>query len=230
MNSEKMARHAEAFGEAHSKALGFNLDVYDETLCRECSLEHRCCDYLVRCAPFEALGIICFLKVTHGDQGMNDMLGLIKRRANEVQEHIKKYTGENGTMDKNGEDRMVKEWAATHSRCVFYNHEHKKCSIYPVRPIACRRAYGTGGCGDDNVTAAIAHEQAEIRRLTRIKITEGDPEEQHQEMTILITYLSAPVPIIMSKQEQAMLDQEPTLITDEEQLWGADGPPKPIDL
>lgn len=229
MNSEKMARHAEAFGEAHSKSMTFKDSYYDETQCRECPYDHACCEMIVACGPFEALGIIHYMRQAFGGEGTRARLSLIRVRAKQMQDHIKSHQDKDGNMDEEAHTRMADGWFAKGIKCVFYNSRDKRCSIYPVRPIACRRTFGTKDCREEGVSTAHPHEFAEVRRLTRIKITQGPPIEQHRELTSLIDYLSGAVPLGMSKGEQELLEMEPMLLSDDDHLWGPDGPPKQLN-
>lgn len=225
MNSENMARHAKAFGDAHSKAMKMDIGVYDESQCRECPHDHVCCSFIVACGPFEALGIIHHLMATHGPQGARSLLSLVKMRAKEMESHLKEYQDENGVSSEEEHTRMADDWFAKKTQCVFYNGRDKKCSIYEVRPIACRRVFGVKDCEKEGVRTAGGHEFAEFRRLTRIKITQGGPLEQHREMTTLISYLTGQVPLGMAPAEQEFLDKNPMMFSDDQHLWGLDGPP-----
>ena len=231
MNPEKMARHAEAFGDAHTKALQLS-GAYNEVQCRECPHEHTCCDFIVACGPFEALGIINYLKVTLGEEGMRGMLQLIKWRAQQQTTHVKSYQDENGVMTDEDHTRMADDWYAKGEKCVFYDKGKSECSIYPVRPVSCRKVYGERDCRKEGVSTAAVNEWAEARRLTRIKIVQGGPLDQHRLMLDLITYMSGKVSIGFSKGERELLDQDPATLSADEHIWGPDGPPvelNPID-
>lgn len=225
MNSERMARHAKAFGDAHSNAMAMDIGVYDESQCLECPHDHVCCSFIVACGPFEALGIIHYLMATHGPAGARGLLSLIKMRAKEMEAHLKKYQDEHGVSTEAEHTRMADDWFAQKIMCAFYNGKDKKCSIYEVRPVACRRVYGVKDCVKEGVRTAGGHEFAEFRRLTRIKITQGGPLEQHREMTTLISYLTGQVPLGIMEDEREFLDKDPLMFSDNQHIWGLDGPP-----
>lgn len=235
MASEKFARHAERFGEAHSKLMKLS-GGYNEIQCRECQHDHTCCDQLVACGPFEAMGILNYLKVTLGKEGLQGMLEVIKFRMKEQRLHAKSYMEDDGSFTEEKDQAMASDWNAKGKKCVFYDATENKCSIYSVRPVPCRRVFGVKNCSEEGVEVAPTHEWAEARRLTRVKWRPSqNPNDQHALMLDLIVYLAGmdgPVQTGITKREMEMFKKEPMLISDEFHIWGPDGPPvtlNPID-
>ena len=229
MISEKTARHVERFGEAHSKLMKLSGD-YNEIQCRECPHDHVCCDQLVACGPFEAMGILNYLKVTLGEEGLQGMLEVIKFRMKEQRLHAKSYMEDDGSFaNEDKEHEMASDWNAKGKKCVFYDKGKSECSIYSIRPVPCRRVYGVGDCTDGGIKTAKTPEWAEARRLTRLKWRfSRNPIDQSALMLDLIIYLAGmdgPVQTGITKREMEMLDKEPMLISDEFHIWGPDGPP-----
>jgi len=227
MNSDRMARHAVNFGEGHSRELALaGPGTYTEAQCGECPHGHRCCDLIVGISPFEALGILHWLRNRHSQEEFQAIMGLVKMRADALADFMSNYADDAGGIGGAEYTQACEDWYARQIKCVFYDKQKKCCSIYEVRPLACRKAFGEGDClNASGIKTAAVHPHAEEYRLTRVKITKGPPQEQQREMTALLHYLAGGAPLGMSEAERAMLETEPELVPPEKRLWGPDGPP-----
>lgn len=224
MNSERIAGHAKAYGQEHSDMLAMaGTDVYDETQCRECPHEHTCCDLMVACGPFEAFGIIHWLKSEKPDSFVG-ILQTVQMRADLTAGFLESYATD-GVLGQEARRKSCDDWYSKRLKCIFYDHRSKNCSIYPVRPMACRRDFGRGDCTAGFRSSAAATPEVEDYRLSRIKITPGGALEQSVELATLISYLAKGAKIGISPKEQELLNTPPELLSTDQRMWGARGAP-----
>lgn len=219
MSNDIMARHVERYGEILTTALKLGEGGYDENQCRACPHEHRCCSMLVSLSPFEAIGIITWLKVNLPGEA-KAILDRVKMRAEAMLEFIK--TSKPGNIAK-----LAETWYARNIKCVFYDQAHKRCSIYPVRPVACRMAYGRGDCTLDGVRTVEEDEPLRMRREHRVRLAHLSAAGFGQgELCATITMLRTTTQgLTMAPQDQHLLATDPALLPDDVILWGLDGPP-----
>ncbi len=208
-----MARQLEAYGEIVTRDLKLG-GAYDESQCNACPHGHRCCDLSVTCTPYEALGIIGYLVQKFG-AGAKDILDRVAMRAKVMYDHMQGFKNVNEALDA---------WYKKKLRCVFYDHDGKKCSIYPVRPVTCRSAYGKGDCETDGVRTLDEDPDLFMVRAKRVEI----PLMQGQgadEMNKMITNLRNKVRVQVSPEDKGLMNTDPALLTEEQLLWGYKGAP-----
>ena len=123
---------------------------------------------------------------------MRGMMDLIKWRAKIQNDHVKSYQDDDGVMSEEGHTRMADDWYAKGQKCVFYDKSKKECSIYPVRPVSCRKVYGAKNCSPEGVSTAAVNEWAEARRLPRITYSPGGPAAQPRPCAKTVIPVGAP--------------------------------------
>ncbi|MCH8314177.1 MAG: YkgJ family cysteine cluster protein [Nitrospinae bacterium] len=191
-----LARQLERYGRIMSNALALDPE-YSEEQCGECAYGHACCDLLVTVTPYEALGIMSWLRANV--PGWREVLERVKLRAESMRDIA---------VDKEGKprfetaDKFAAAWRERKVKCVFYDNKARDgaggCSIYPVRPVNCRKAFGRGDCADDDEDAngikAMAEDPALYEnRAHRVRIRQLEAYGQNSgEMCSLITMMRDP--------------------------------------
>jgi Fe-S-cluster containining protein len=213
-SAEIIAKHLERYGAILGEALKLD-PVYTETQCGECPHMHRCCDLVVSLTPYEALGIMSWLKVH-----VADWLGVLERvkmRADTLQAFF--VDGKFKTPHA-----ALKAWFYRGIKCVFYDTTAKRCSIYPVRPVACRKAFGKGDCGDENASGVHAMREDDALRMvrsSRVQVESLRAIGRHDgEMCSMITMLRTNPSIGVDEKDQMLMLTNPVLLSDEDLLWG----------
>lgn len=222
VGADKLARQVQRYGMILSNALVTDPE-YDPTLCDECAHDHCCCNLLVTVTPYEALGIMSWIKEHIAD--WTTLLGLVKMRAEALRAFI---ADKDGKPYFKSEEEMATAWVGRGFKCVFYGSTAYEgsggCSIYPVRPVNCRKVYGKGDCGDEKASgvATMAEDpqlyetranRATVRQLEQI----GAPKSQ--ELCSLITLLRNP-DVLITSEDPKIMNSEPELLTDDQVLWG----------
>lgn len=218
VGNEVLSKQLLRYGGIISEALAFEPN-YSEDQCGECPYDHRCCGLMVAITPYEALGIMSWLKVHRKD--WRDVFALVKMRAEVFKEFFQREPGEEFKTLGEG----LQAWADKKLKCVFYDHGKKECSIYPIRPTACRKAYGKGDCSDEagtGISTAIEDEEVFASRALRVRVGQLIDIGQHAlEMCSLITMLQEPdARLMVDPPNQTMLTTEALFLTDEQLLWG----------
>lgn len=214
-----MARQVEAYGEALSFTLKLGAGGYDESQCSACPHEHRCCNLLVSVTPYEAIGIITWLK-THLPDEVKAILDRVKMRSEAMMDYIVAGKFENLPA-------LADAWYARGIKCAFYDQKESRCSIYPVRPVACRTAYGRGDCGVDGIKTVEEDGDLRRRREGRVRLANlSQAGYQQGELCAVVTTLRTTTQgLDIAPRDQALLQMEPAQLTQEQLLWGLDGPP-----
>ena len=223
VGADILARQVARYGLIVSNELAVD-SIYDETPCDECAYDHRCCDLMVTVTPYEALGIISWLKANKIDWRV--ALGVVGMRANVLREF---------SADEKGKPRfentadMVAAWSARKVKCALYDVNARDgkvgCSIYPVRPVNCRKAFGKGDCGDEKLSGIQAMDEDSalfVSRSQRVRVRQLEAMgQQTGELCSLITMLRSPdVQIIAEPADQKLMHTEPETLTDDQILWG----------
>ncbi len=204
--------HAMRYGEVFSADM--ESAGYTEDQCGECPHEHRCCDLIVKATPAEAAGILQWIPENHPDK-----VGIIRAvsfRAGIISDHFKKF----------GKD-AINTWFGKRMKCVFYDKEKKACSIYPVRPLACRRVYGAGNCDNmgtkDPPGFKVIMETPQVltSRVARFKI-HPDLNQNLAELTSLVAILPTMKEVSV---DQEFYKKDPVELTDDQVIFGLAGAP-----
>jgi Fe-S-cluster containining protein len=211
-----MARQLEAYGGILTEDLKLG-GIYDESQCGACPHQHRCCDMIVTLTPYEALGIVGYLIQKFGIAA-KDILDRVSMRAKTLYEHRLQFKNSTAAIDA---------WFAKKLKCVFYDNVNRCCSIYPVRPVNCRQAFGKGDCNSGGVQSMEENRAVSMARALRVRVPEmvavGVGAE---EMTTLISNLrNKTTQLVSSPQDRGLLQTEPALLSRDQLLWGYDGPP-----
>lgn len=111
---------------------------YDERQCGACPYDHNCCNMLVFTTPFEVAAINVFINRVLPPRIIKVVQKAIKRRAGAVKRHFARY---------GDESEAVEAWFSRSEMCLFYNKRERKCDIYQVRPMACRKIWSVRDCG-----------------------------------------------------------------------------------
>lgn len=216
VGADKLARQVQRYGMIISNALVTD-PAYNQSLCDECAHDHACCNLLVTVTTYEALGIMSWIK--ENVEGWHMLLQQVKMRAEVIRAFI---ANKDGKPYYKSEEEIATAWFARGFKCVFY--EHGSCSIYPVRPVNCRKVFGKGDCSDEKASGvdSMAEDsqlyetranRATVRQLEQI----GAPKSQ--EMCSIITMLRNPGMLITSDDPKIM-NSESELLTDDQVLWG----------
>ena len=221
VGQEALAGQWARYGSIVSVHLALDPD-YSEAQCDFCEYGHRCCDLIVSVTTYEALGIMSWIRANRKD--WKALLSLVKMRAKVLFEfeHQK-----NGKPKHKNRMEMLDAWAARRIKCPFYDFKVRGgvggCSVYPVRPMNCRKAFGKGDCGDEKASgidsmredpamAQIRASRVTIRQLGGIGALE---------MCAMITLLRGPGVLLQSEPEDNKLMQiQQELLTDAQILWG----------
>jgi Fe-S-cluster containining protein len=223
VGADNLARQLQRYGRIISENLALDA-VYNEKQCRECTHGHRCCDLMVTITPYEALGIMSWLKANVDD--WRGQLELVKMRAESMREFIADKEGK--TYFETPEE-MIAAWYQRGFKCVFYDLKARNgagsCSIYPVRPVNCRKAFGKGDCENDKASgiASMAEDPALYEtRANRVKIRQLEAFGQDKaEMCSLITMLRNPdVTLVSEPVHQKLMETQTETLTDDQVLWG----------
>lgn len=222
VGADRLARQVARYGKILSDALALDPDYQGEA-CSECAYDHTCCDLFVSITPYEALGIMSWLKVN--DPDWTTTLGLVKMRASALQEFI---------FDKEGKpyfetpEKMLTAWWERKIKCPFYSSTARDgeggCLIYPVRPVACRKAFSKGDCGGEKANGIDTMSEdphLNAARLNRVRVRQLEAlgGQKTGEMCALITMLRSPDALIIS-EDPAIMDAEPETLTDHQVLFG----------
>lgn len=181
---------------------------YDGAQCSECPSNHRCCDLIVVGTPAEAAGILQWLSLNSKDVAA--VARAVQFRVTILQEHFRKYRKDIA--------KGIDAWFDKKLKCVFYDKVEKKCSIYPVRPVACSRAYGAGDCLKDGIKSMPESKEVLTARAARFKI-HPDLQQNVAEITSLVAQMSLD---LNSKVEvdNAFFNSDPLKLTDEQVIFG----------
>lgn len=213
-SADVLAAQVERYGTILGDALKLD-PVYTERQCGACPHEHRCCDLVVSLTPYEALGIMSWLKVHVVD--WRGVLERVKMRAEAMRAFF--VDGKFETPEL-----ALKAWFYRGIKCVFYDHGSKRCSIYPVRPIACRKAFGDGDCSDSNASGVHAMREDDMLRLVRANRVQVQSlqaiGQRDGELCSMITMLRTNPGMMVSESDQALLRTSPALLLDDDLLWG----------
>lgn len=214
-----IARQIARYGDIYSTELKLDAD-YTEAQCGACPHEHRCCDLGVTISPYEALGIMSWLKIHKPD--WTAILDRVKMRAEAMVAFFR-------DSKLTSIQECLGAWYERRIKCVFYDVRNKQCSIYPVRPMVCRKAFGVGDCNVDGVKTIREHEGLLIVRRLRVRIAQLQERGiSMAEMCSMITLLRQPGTVTMvDEQDRAFFRTEPLLLSDEQILWGFGA--RPVD-
>lgn len=148
---------------------------YTERQCGACPYEHRCCELMVAATPFEAWAIIQYIN-EHWRRPRR-LLRKLELRVQELAHHCRQYP-----QSKEGMERAADAWMLKRKKCVFYSREHG-CTIYPVRPVSCRRVFSTRNC--DNFEWSVPMERPETvrRRIELMFIDAQNPNRNWMELS-----------------------------------------------
>ena len=221
---ERYMQHALAYGNTITQAQyitdasGKRLTPYDETQCQTCPHEHVCCNFMVGTTPIEAMGILAWLKMMRKDFLL--IMRAVRFRAQTISDHMAKFP-----QTPQGRISAGAAWAANGLKCVFYDREKKRCGIYPVRPIACRLAFGQGDCTKDGVKGGDTHPAVSLIRARRVRVTEEDVPNTG-ELTILCDYVGRER-VFMDEDTRELLNADPADLTEAQVIFGLAGPPAP---
>ena len=229
VGADRLSRQWQRYGSIMSEALRLD-PAYSEDQCGECPYGHRCCTLLVSVTPYEALGIMSWIKSTVADS--RGLLNRVKMRAEAMRDWM---------TDKKGRPRftstmeMAVEWSKRRLPCVFYSRAAQDgaggCTIYPVRPVKCRTAFGRGDCSDEMATGVVPmQEDPDVRasRERRVRVQELEQHGQAQgELCLLITMLRTPhATPIADPDDQRLLHAEPETLTDDQVMFGLGARPR----
>ena len=207
--------HAIRYGEVFSADM--ENEGYTESQCGECPHEHRCCDLIVMSTPAEAAGILQWLS-----KNSPDVMGIsraVSFRAGVIADHFKKF----------GKD-AINTWFGKRMKCIFYDKEKSACSIYPVRPLACRRVYGAGNCDNigtkDPAGMKVIMENPAVltARVARFKI-HADMNQNLAELTSLVAVMASFTGEMDVNNE--FFEKDPAELTDDQVIFGLNGAPTP---
>ena len=213
MNELHFDLHAARYGEVISADLEGT--PYTEGQCSACPHEHRCCDLIVLSTPAEAAGILQWLSRNATD--VSAMARVLQLRAEVLAQHFKKFGKNTGAA--------IEAWFARRIKCVFYDTATRRCGIYPVRPVACRRVYGNGGCADGGgIKGAPDTPEVLTARVARFKI---HPELQQNvaELTSLVANMATSSAGMQVDSE--FYSKDPAMLSDEQIIFGLAGAPIP---
>lgn len=220
VGADIMARQWQRYSAVYGAALRLD-PAYDEAQCSECPHDHSCCDLAVSITPYEGLGILSWLKMHAPDwQGV---LERVRMRAAVWRDFFQH--GEFGDLEA-----AFGAWFKRGLRCVFYDRAARRCSIYPVRPLACRKAFGQGDCGDgaaSGVKSVQENPQLMAVRAARVRVGQLQAIGQTRgELCSMIALLLTPnVLLRVDERDQALFQTEPMLLSDEALLWGMEARP-----
>lgn len=215
-------QHMMRYGELISTDLREASDSpYTEAQCGDCPYGHRCCELVVMATPAEAAGILQWLSLNAEDVAA--VARAVQLRASVLGEHFKKF----------GKDQAaaIAAWYQKGLKCVFYDVEARDgeggCSIYPVRPMACRRVFGDGDCESDEkrgIHSAPDQPRVLTARVSRFKI-HPDPQQNVAELTSVVAHMA-------TSREEMYVDHEfftrdPATLTDDQVIFGLAGAPTP---
>ena len=218
-----LARQWERYGRIMSTALALDPE-YSEEQCGECVYDHRCCDQLVTVTPYEALGIMSWLKANVTD--WREVLERVKLRAESLRDLA---VGKNGKPRFKTPYEFTVEWCKRKVKCVFYDRKARDgaggCSIYSVRPVNCRKTFGRGDCADEaasGIKPMAEDPELYATRARRVRIRQLEAyRQQAGEMCSLITMLREPsVSPFGEPADQKLVQTAPELLTDDQVLWG----------
>jgi len=211
MSEIRFDLHAARYGEIVTADLPGA--IYHERQCSACPHEHRCCDLVVMATPAEAAGILQWLARNARDVGT--IARAVQFRASVLGEHFKKF--------KRDQAAAIADWYNRRIKCVFYDPDTRRCSIYPVRPVACRRAFGEGDCKDGaGIKAALDTAEVLTARVSRYKI-HPDPQQNVAELTSLVSHMA-------THQGPHYIDEpfylrNPAELSDDQVIYGLTGAP-----
>ncbi len=211
-NEPRFDLHAIRYGEVFSADM--EATGYSEENCAECAYGHRCCEQIVSGTPAEAAGILQWLSKNSPD--VMETGRAVTFRASILRDHFKKFVGKVG--DPTG--AAISHWYAKRLKCVFYDGEEKTCSIYPVRPLACRRVFGA-----ENGMGVVAETKEGLTaRVARFKV--------HQDLNSNISEITALVAMMATSQAEMYVDNDffttdPATLTDDQVIFGLAGAPTP---
>lgn len=126
-------RYSDAYMRVFEKESG-----YTESQCGPCPHSHICCRMQVHVTPFEVAAINNFLNARLPRPVLKKVMKTIRLHAKVVQTHRAKYATET---------EAAEAWVDRNEMCGFYDKGKRICSIYPVRPLACRKVWSVGDCG-----------------------------------------------------------------------------------
>ena len=205
MSGIRFDLHAMRYGEIVSADMEGT--PYTEEQCAECQYEHRCCESIVTTTPAEVAGILQWLSLNA--RNIMETARIIQFRASVLREHFKRFSGD--------PKAAIAAWAAKRMKCIFYDKEAKQCSIYPVRPIPCRRMYGGADC-------RVMPETKEVitARVARYKV--------HQDMNNNIAEMTSLLAVMVVSTNQVFVDNEfystdPATLDEDQIIFGLAGAP-----
>ena len=219
VGADVLARQWQRYGDIMSTALRMD-PVYTEDQCRECPYGHDCCNLVVSVTPYEALGIMSWLKANIAD--WRGVLDRVKMRMEAMRAF---FTDDSGKPRFHNANDALDAWYRHGVKCVFYDNGKRRCMIYPVRPINCRKAFGMGDCTDETASGIKPmDEDPALRQVRASRVRVGQMEAFGQTSTDLcsmITLLREPdAAIKASPEDQQLMHTAPETLTDEQILWG----------
>ena len=218
MTGPRFDLHAMRYGRIVSNDLP---SPYSEAQCAACAYGHRCCDMVILVTPAEVAGILQWLEATLKGNVMG-LIRTIKLRASVLREHFNAFGALGKVMDHT-QQGALDAWFAKGLKCVFYDKDRKRCGIYPVRPLACRKTYGSGLCSNgDGVKGFRESDEVTLERVRRYYF-HPKPAYNLVELTTLVEKMLQP-------DFKAWIDLDffslnPDALTDREMMFG---PGKPI--
>lgn len=224
VGADPLGRQWQRYGDILSRELALDPD-YTEEQCGQCPYGDRCCDLMVTITPYEALGIMSWLRANVPD--WRGVLDRVKMRAEAMRDWLTKE--DNRTPRFARFEDAIAEWCKRGIKCVFYDPAARGgrggCSIYPVRPVNCRKVFGRGDCADETSSGiqSMAEDPAlRENRAARVRLRELERYGQTTgEMCSLIAMLrsGSAVPIA-EPADQRLMHTEPETLTDDQVLWG----------
>lgn len=222
VGADNLARQWQRYGRIMSTELALDPE-YSEEQCGECAYDYPCCDLLVTVTPYEALGIMSWLRANIDD--WREVLDRVKLRAESLRDLA---------VDKDGKpqfkpDEFMAAWWRRKVKCVFYDPKDRDgvggCTIYPVRPVNCRKTFGQGDCTDEkaNGIKPMAEDpELYASRAHRVRIRQLEAlGQQSSEMCSLMTMMREPgVSPMAEPADQKLMHTAPELLTDDQVLWG----------
>ncbi len=128
---------------------------YTTAQCESCPYGAACCKLTVGVTPFEVAAICAFVNATVPRHIIGVVIKKIRKRARIIRDHAGRY---------NDGSEAAAAWLARGIGCLFHAPGHG-CSIYPVRPMACRKIYSTGDCHSDQWLTMIDRDEVLKRRI-----------------------------------------------------------------
>ena len=154
------------------------------------------------------------------------MLERVKLRAESLRDLA---VGKDGKPAFETREKFATAWWERKVKCVFYDPKARDgaggCSIYSVRPVNCRKAFGRGDCTDEDangIKSMAEDPELYTNRAHRVRIRQLEAYgQQSGEMCSLITMLREPaVSPFGEPADQKLVQTAPELLTDDQVLWG----------